>query len=138
MLPFFLPTKTVNMLKNKFIKLIFLATIICLAACNSGKKYELKLRLNDGDQFTQNMLTDMNMDMEMMGQTMKMNMKNETECLFQVIKNNDGDKQLTYLYKNGYVHQNGWKCRSVAGCNGFYYEKTIGDDRGEIYADHTR
>ncbi len=98
MLPFFLPTKTVNMLKNKFIKLTFLATIICLVACNSGKKYELKLRLNDGDQFTQNMLTDMNMDMEMMGQTMKMNMKNETECLFQVIKNNAGDKQLKLTY----------------------------------------
>ena len=86
------------MLKKQLIKLTFLATIICLAACNSGKKYELKLRLNDGDQFTQNMLTDMNMDMEMMGQTMKMNMKNETECLFQVIKNNNGDKQLKLTY----------------------------------------
>lgn len=84
--------------KKNVLHTMILALVVCLTACNSGKKYDLKLRLNDGNEFSQNMLSDMDMDMEMMGQTMKMNMKNETECLFQVVKNNAGDKQIKMTY----------------------------------------
>ncbi len=67
-------------------------------AGGSGEAYTLKMRLNKGDKFSQDMDMDMNMNMAVMGQAMDMKMGMKGGALFEVVNDSSGTKDLSMTY----------------------------------------
>lgn len=72
-------------------------------SCNnnkgSGEAYTIKMRLNPGDKFGQDMDMNMKMGFSPMGQEMEMNMAMKTTTAFDVTADSAGMKQLLMTYK---------------------------------------
>ena len=84
-------------------RLLLISTLILVSStffycCNtggSGKAYVIKMRLNKGDTFSQ----DMQMHMVMNTAGMKMNMQSNTANSFQVMNNTANEKELKMTYQ---------------------------------------
>ncbi|HMU57068.1 MAG TPA: DUF6263 family protein [Chitinophagaceae bacterium] len=85
------------MKKNNLLLTALLVSFSFILSCKSGptgEAYTLKMRLAPGDNFSQEVKT--NMDMNMAGFSMKMNMDAETN--FDVLQNDTAGKQLKLTY----------------------------------------
>lgn len=97
MLPFFYPFNCFFMKKNNRLLTSILLSFLFLVACKSGpsgEAYTLKMRLASGDNFKQEVKTDM--EMNMAGFAMKMKMDAETN--FDVLQSDTMGKQLKLTY----------------------------------------
>lgn len=87
---------------KKIIPALILAFVsLCFVSCNSGKSsdsYLLKMRLAKGDKFSQNIVTDMNMNLTGMGMTKDMKMKMEIGTDFKVLDSSTAGKDLQMTY----------------------------------------
>lgn len=89
---------------KKIFQLLVLLTlsVIFFYACNSGgngEAYTIKMRLNKGDTFRQDMHTEMFMNT--FGK--EMNMKMDIGCSFLVEKNDSAGKELKITYTNAHT-----------------------------------
>jgi Family of unknown function (DUF6263) len=86
--------------------LVYLLPIVLFCACKSGggsgEAYTIKMSLNKGDKFSQSVDVSMNMSMDipMMKDPMDMKMYGETGCDFEVVYNNNIEKELKMTYSN--------------------------------------
>lgn len=78
--------------------LVLFMMAISLNACNNSERYTLKMRLDQGDHFEQDMKTVMEMNTPVMGKAMNMKMDIEVGCAFDVIKKDASGTQLKMSY----------------------------------------
>lgn len=84
-------------MKKSILTTLLLSFVLLFNACKSGKTYELKMRLAEGDHFEQNMQMDMRMHYGVSGQSMNMKMGMDMACFFDVLKS-EADKKFKMTY----------------------------------------
>jgi len=88
----------------KKISLFFLVAIACsmlLFSCNNGlpgETYTLKMRMNNGDTFHQNVKMDMDMKMNVPGRPVNMKMNVDAGVTFEVTDTTNTNKELKLTY----------------------------------------
>lgn len=94
-------------MKKILFSLSVLLSIVCLSACNSGgsaggsgESYTIKMRLNEGDQFNNNVI----MDMDMTASIVNMKMKMAFDTRFDVLKPTDSGKVVKLTYTKAEAH----------------------------------
>jgi hypothetical protein len=78
-------------------------TGLSLFSCNSGPSgpaYTIKMRMNKADTFHQNMKMNMLMNMAIPGSPMNMKMQMDAGLKFEVLSNNNDNKELQFTYNS--------------------------------------
>jgi hypothetical protein len=87
-------------MKKILIPTLLVSFVWLFMSCRSGKTYELKMRLAEGDHFEQNMQMAMRMHYGIAGQPMNMNMGTEIASVFDVQKSTPDEKQIKMSYSS--------------------------------------
>ena len=69
-----------------------------LFGCKQSEKYNIRMKLAEGDHFEQTMKSNMDMSMPMLGKDQKMKINNEVTCAFDVVKSDNKQKKLKMTY----------------------------------------
>lgn len=83
---------------HRFIKFLFIVSVVFLVGCKSEKEYTLKMRLSKGDHFSQKQKSDMKMSFAMMGQNFDSKMKMDGAMDFDVLDSTATENNIRVTY----------------------------------------
>ncbi len=82
-----------------YLRIICAAIVLTgFAACKSGETYEIKMQLNKGDRFQQEIRSNIITSTPVMGNNIKATIKTDAVCDFEVIDKQSDNKQLQMTY----------------------------------------